>query len=59
MLRVNGYLVGFHNGEGWHYFPALPELTLTIGLIAFELLAYIVLVKYLPVLPALPKQTSR
>jgi len=59
MLRVNGYLVGFHNGQGWHYFPALPELTITVGLIAFELLAYIVLVKILPVLPALPGQVSR
>ena len=59
MLRVNGYLVGFHNGEGWHYFPALPELTFTAGLIAFELLAYIVLVKFLPVLPALPQGASR
>ena len=54
MLRVNGYLVGFHNGEGWHYFPALPELMLTVGLVAFEVLAYIVLVRILPVLPALP-----
>src|ERR1035437_899131 len=59
MLRVNGYLVGFHNGQGWHYFPALPELTFTVGLIAFELLAYIVLVKFLPVLPALPRPVSR
>jgi len=58
MLRVNGYLVGFHNGEGWHYFPALPELLFTVGLIAFELLAYIVLVKFLPVLPALPKRIA-
>jgi Ni/Fe-hydrogenase subunit HybB-like protein len=59
MLRVNGYLVGFHNGEGWHYFPALPELAFTVGLISFELLAYIVLVKILPVLPALPERSSR
>ena len=58
MLRVNGYLVGFHNGEGWHYFPALPELMLTVGLVAFELLAYIVLVKFLPILPALPQGKS-
>ena len=56
MLRINGYLVGFHNGEGWHYFPALPELMLTVGLVAFEVLAYIVLVKLLPVLPALPSK---
>ena len=50
--------MGFHNGEGWHYFPALPELMLTVGLVAFELLAYIVLVKFLPILPALPQGKS-
>ncbi len=58
MLRVNGYLVGFHGGEGWQYFPSFSELTFTVGLIAFELLAYIVLVKFLPVLPALPQRAG-
>lgn len=52
MLRVNGYLVGYETGDGWHYFPSLPELILTLGLISFEILAYIVLVRLLPVLPA-------
>ncbi len=52
LLRINGFLVGYETGAGWHYFPALPELVVTIGLIAFEILAYIVLVKILPVLPA-------
>ena len=59
MLRVNGFLVGFDKGEGWHYLPSLPELILTIGLIAFEILAYTLLVKILPVLPGLPKPASR
>jgi len=40
MLRLNGYLVGYDKGEGWHYLPSLPELTITIGFIAFEILAY-------------------
>lgn len=52
LLRINGFLVGYETGAGWHYFPSLPELVVTVGLIAFEVLAYIVFVKTLPVLPA-------
>ena len=58
MLRVNGFLVGYETGDGWHYFPSLPELIVTVGLISFEILAYIVLVKLLPVLPALKPAAS-
>ncbi len=59
MLRVDGFLIGYRTGESWHYFPALPELTITVGLIAFEILAYTLLVKILPVLPAIPRQVAR
>jgi Ni/Fe-hydrogenase subunit HybB-like protein len=51
LLRINGYLVGYETGSGHHYFPSVPELLVTIGLIAFEVLAYIVFVRTLPVLP--------
>ena len=51
MLRINGYLVGYETGAGYHYFPSVPELLVTIGLVAFEVLAYIVFVRTLPVLP--------
>ncbi|MBN8478783.1 MAG: Ni/Fe-hydrogenase cytochrome b subunit [Burkholderiales bacterium] len=52
LLRINGFLVGYMTGDGWHYFPALPELVVTVGIIAFEILAYIVIVRRVPVLPA-------
>ncbi|MBE7421704.1 MAG: Ni/Fe-hydrogenase cytochrome b subunit [Zoogloeaceae bacterium] len=52
LLRINGFLVGYMTGEGWSYFPSLAELMVTIGLIAFEILAYIVIVRNYPVLPA-------
>ncbi len=52
LLRINGYLVGYMTGEGWSYFPSLAELMVTIGIIAFEILAYIVIVRNYPVLPA-------
>jgi Ni/Fe-hydrogenase subunit HybB-like protein len=52
LLRINGFLVGYMTGEGWSYFPSLAELMVTIGIIAFEILAYIVIVRNYPVLPA-------
>ncbi len=52
LLRINGFLVGYMTGEGWSYFPSLAELMVTVGIIAFEILAYIVIVRNYPVLPA-------
>lgn len=51
LLRINGFLIGYMTGEGWNYFPSLPELAVTVGLISFEILAYIVIVRRFPVLP--------
>jgi len=51
LLRINSFLVGYDTGTGWHYFPALSEILLTVGIIAVEILGYIVLVRWLPVLP--------
>ncbi len=51
LLRINAFLVGYDTGPGWQYFPSLPELMVTIGVIAMEILGYIVLVRYLPILP--------
>lgn len=51
MLRINGFLIGYETGSGWHYFPSVPEIMLTVGIIAIEILGYIVLVRLLPVLP--------
>ena len=50
-LRINAFLVGYETGAGWHYFPAVPEIMVSVGLIALEILGYIVLVRYLPILP--------
>ena len=52
LLRINGFLVGYMTGEGWNYFPSLAELMVTVGIIAFEILAYIYIVRNYPVLPA-------
>lgn len=60
MLRLNGFLIGYDTGPGWHYFPSLPELLVTIGIIAAEILGYIILVRWLPILPKVePAKTAR
>jgi Ni/Fe-hydrogenase subunit HybB-like protein len=53
--RLSAYLIAYETGQGWSYFPSLGELAVTIGLIAFEVLAFIVCVKLLPVLPGAAK----
>jgi Ni/Fe-hydrogenase subunit HybB-like protein len=51
IYRFNTFLVGFNPGEGWHYFPSVSEIMITVGIVAFELMAYNIFVKRFPVLP--------
>jgi Ni/Fe-hydrogenase subunit HybB-like protein len=51
LYRFNVYLIGFTPGPGWHYFPSFSEIMITLGIIAFEILAYLYIVKKFPVLP--------
>ena len=48
--RINTYLVAFRPGEHFSYFPAVPELLITFGIIAAEVAIYIAVVKTLPIL---------
>ncbi|QQR74974.1 MAG: Ni/Fe-hydrogenase cytochrome b subunit [Holophagales bacterium] len=48
--RINTYLVAFNPGNHWRYFPALPELAITFGIVAAELALYIWAVKTFPIL---------
>jgi Ni/Fe-hydrogenase subunit HybB-like protein len=50
LYRFDTYLVGYNPGPGWHYFPTIPEMFISIGLISLELAAYVVLVKLFPIL---------
>jgi Ni/Fe-hydrogenase subunit HybB-like protein len=58
ILRINSYLVGYETGSGWHYFPSVSEIMVSIGMIALEVLGYIVLVRYLPILPGTGAATA-
>jgi len=50
LYRFDTFLVGFNPGPGWSYFPTIPEMTVTIGFVAFEVLAYLFIVKMFPIL---------
>jgi Ni/Fe-hydrogenase subunit HybB-like protein len=51
LYRFNAFLIGFSPGPGWHYFPALSEIFITLAIVALELMAYLFFVKRYPVLP--------
>ncbi|AJE02773.1 Ni/Fe-hydrogenase cytochrome b subunit [Geobacter pickeringii] len=51
LFRFNVYLIGFNPGAGWSYFPSFAEFMITVGIIALEILGYLVLVKIFPVMP--------
>jgi Ni/Fe-hydrogenase subunit HybB-like protein len=54
LYRFDTYLVAFQPGPQWSYFPSLGEITVTIGLVAFEILVYLILVKQFPILAGRP-----
>jgi Ni/Fe-hydrogenase subunit HybB-like protein len=51
LLRVNAFLIGYQTGDGWSYFPSVPEMLVTFGMFAIEVLGYIVITRRFPVLP--------
>jgi Ni/Fe-hydrogenase subunit HybB-like protein len=50
VFRFNTYLVAFTPGAHWSYFPSVSEMLITIGLVSFEILAYVAIVRHFPIL---------
>jgi Ni/Fe-hydrogenase subunit HybB-like protein len=50
LYRFDTYLVAFRPGAQWSYFPSVAELLVTLGLVAGEIMLYIVIVKVFPIL---------
>ncbi|MCP4875813.1 MAG: Ni/Fe-hydrogenase cytochrome b subunit, partial [Gammaproteobacteria bacterium] len=50
LYRFSAFLFTLNPGPGYSYFPSVAEIMITLGIIALELMAYLVLVKILPVL---------
>ena len=48
--RFDAFLVTYNPGPGYSYFPSVPEIMITLGIVALELMLYLIFVKRLPVL---------
>lgn len=53
LWRMSYSLIAFNPGGGYHYFPTWEELLISIGFVAIEICAYILLVRLLPIIPSL------
>ncbi|NEX20593.1 Ni/Fe-hydrogenase cytochrome b subunit [Thiorhodococcus mannitoliphagus] len=52
LYRFDAFLIAYNPGPGWHYFPAVGEMMITLGVISVEIMAYLFFVKKTPVLAA-------
>ena len=55
VYRFDVYLVGFRPGAHWSYFPAVPELLITFGIVALEIALYVAAVRTFPILAGTPE----
>jgi Ni/Fe-hydrogenase subunit HybB-like protein len=62
LYRFDVFLVAFNPGAHWSYFPSVPELLVTVGLVAAEVIAYVYIVRNFPILaggqPAAPERQA-
>ncbi|HPF71852.1 MAG TPA: Ni/Fe-hydrogenase cytochrome b subunit [Candidatus Krumholzibacteria bacterium] len=58
LYRFDAYLVAFSPSAGWSYFPSVPELLMTVGLVALEILVFIAIVRKFPILGGTVAKTA-
>jgi Ni/Fe-hydrogenase subunit HybB-like protein len=59
LYRFDTYLVAFRPGPQWSYFPSVPELAVTIGLVSLEIMTFIAIVKVFPIMAMAPAVRDR
>ena len=52
LYRYTPTTIAFRPGAGYHYFPSVPELLISIGFIALAVIGYLFTVKRFAILPA-------
>lgn len=50
LYRLNAFLLTYDPGPGYSYFPSVPEIMVTLGLVALEVMVFLYVVKRFPVL---------
>lgn len=58
LYRFATYLIAFNPGPQWSYFPTLPEMLITVGMISFEIFLYIAIIKRFPILTGTAQPTT-
>ncbi len=51
LYRFDTFIIVFNPGHGYRYFPAFQEIMITVGIIALEIMLYMIFVKRLPIFP--------
>jgi len=59
LFRFDTYLVAFSPGANWSYFPSVTEILITAGLVAGEVVAYVIVVKMFPIIAGQPATAER
>lgn len=49
LYRLNTYIIGFDPGNGWHYFPSVGEIFISLGIVSMEIMAFLWFIKRLPI----------
>ncbi|MBT2968723.1 MAG: Ni/Fe-hydrogenase cytochrome b subunit [gamma proteobacterium symbiont of Ctena orbiculata] len=50
LYRFNAFLITYDPGAGYSYFPSVPEIMVTAGMVALEIMVFLFVVKKFPVL---------
>jgi len=58
LYRLNAYLIAYHPVGNFTYFPSVPEILVTLGIISLEVLLYLVFIKSFPVLHATERRPA-
>ena len=58
LYRFDAYIVAFAPPGNWTYFPSVTEMLISLGLIAAEIMAFVIIVKYFPILGGTPARAK-
>jgi len=58
VYRFNTYLVAYRPFDDVHYFPSVPELLITLGLVSLEVVGYVAIVKLFPIIGGAPQRAT-
>ena len=50
LYRINTYIIGYEGAPGVTYFPSFPELMISVGMFALQMIIFITVIKLFPIL---------